>query len=177
MRIIGGRYKGLKLNPPKDLPVRPTTDMAKEALFNILHNRLEFDELEVLDLFSGTGGISLEFASRGVGRVEAVDRHAKCIHFLKQSCEKLGISTITGIRADVFQYVERCRSQFDLIFADPPYESDKLIHIPQLIKEKNLLKAGGLLVLEFPSTKRLAEEPQPTEIRKYGNSSFAFYEF
>lgn len=177
MRIIGGRFKGLKLNPPKNLPVRPTTDMAKEALFNILNNRLEFEGLEVLDLFSGTGGIALEFASRGAGRIEAVDRQYKCIRFLNDCSKKLEISSISTVCADVFSYLERCQSQFDFIFADPPYDLDKLVDIPQLVSDNNLLKSGGILVLEFPSTRKLADHPEPMEIRKYGNSSFAFYEF
>lgn len=163
--------------PPKDLPVRPTTDMAKEALFNILQNRVEFVGLEVLDLFSGTGGISLEFASRGAGRVESVDRHHKCIQFLNDCSKKLGISSIQAVRADVFAYLERCSSQFDLVFADPPYDLDKLPQLPQLVLDRKILKKEGILVLEFPSNRKLEDLPAPKEIRKYGNSSFAIYEF
>lgn len=179
MRIIGGKYKGLRFSPPKDLPVRPTTDMAKEALFNILQHRLDFDAgIYALDLFSGTGGIALELASRGADSVVAVDRHAKCLRFLSDTARKVEIETIVTVRSDVFTYLERYdREPFDFIFADPPYALDRLPMLPGLIRERNLLKAGGLFVLEFPSTVRLPTTPQIAELRKYGNSSFAIYDF
>ncbi len=177
MRIIGGRYRGLRFTPPRDLPVRPTTDMAKEALFNILQNRLDFEGMEALDLFSGTGGISLELASRGAASIESVDRHYKCVQFLSESSKKLGITSIRTVKANVFTYLDRCTKQFDFIFADPPYDLDQLTQIPRLILDKNLLKPDGILVLEFPATRKLPDTPAPAEIRKYGNSSFAIYKF
>jgi 16S rRNA (guanine966-N2)-methyltransferase len=145
MRIIGGTLKGLKLNPPKNLPVRPTTDMAKEALFNILQNQVDFDGLRVLDLFSGTGNISLEFAS------------------------------IEAFKEGVFKYLDLETDQFDLIFADPPYDLNKIPEIPKIIFDKKLLASGGLLIVEHQSLQNLSNHPAFMEQRKYGHASFSFF--
>lgn len=177
MRIIGGRFKGLRFSPPKDLPVRPTTDIAKEALFNILQNRLDYhDDLYGLDLFSGTGGISLELISRGFKEVTSVDRSPKCIRFLADTAKKLQIDNLKIVRSDVLTFLKRCTQQFDFIFIDPPYDMDFLPRFPQLIMEAELLKPDGILVLEYPSTIKLPELLQLVELRKYGSSSFAIYE-
>lgn len=176
MRIIGGKHKGIRLQPPRDLPVRPTTDMAKEALFNILQHRIEMEGLNALDLFSGTGGISLELASRGAKFITAVDKSNKCVQFLKQSAHKMELDQIRVVRADTFVFLDKCNEKFDFIFADPPYDMEKLPQIPGLIMERELLAEGGLLVLEFPSTLQVLGHPKPQELRKYGNSSFAIYQ-
>jgi len=175
MRIIGGKLKGLRLNPPANLPVRPTTDMAKEALFNILNNQVDFEGITVLDLFSGTGNISMEFASRGAEQVIAVDRSIQCINYLKDMARQHKLEQITTFKADVFKYLEMETDQYDLIFADPPYDLNRIPEIPKIVFEKNLLKPGGLLVVEHQSMQNLSQQPGFVEQRKYGHSSFSFF--
>jgi 16S rRNA (guanine(966)-N(2))-methyltransferase RsmD len=175
MRIIGGSLKGLRLNPPKNLPVRPTTDLAKEALFNILQNKIEFEGIKVLDLFSGTGNISMEFASRGAEQVISVDRSIHCVHYLKDAARQHGLTSIKAFKDDVFKYLKLETEQFDLIFADPPYDMNMIPEIPKIIFEKNLLLPGGLLIVEHQSMQNLSNHPSFTEQRKYGHSSFSFF--
>jgi len=175
MRIIGGKLKGLRLNTPKNLPVRPTTDLAKEALFNILNNQIEFDELKVLDLFSGTGNISLEFASRGASEVISVDRSVQCIHYLNDTARQHRLEVIKTFKADVFKYLEMETDQYDLVFADPPYDLSRIPEIPKIVFEKNLLKPGGLLIVEHQSMQNLSQQKGFVEQRKYGHSSFSFF--
>lgn len=175
MRIIGGRLKGLRLNAPKNLPVRPTTDLAKEALFNILNNQIEFEGLKVLDLFSGTGNISLEFASRGANEVIGVDRSVHCVNYLKDTARQHSLNAIKTFKADVFKYLEIETERYDLIFADPPYDLDRIPEIPKLIFEKQLLNPDGLLIVEHRSMQNLSQHPAFAEQRKYGNSSFSFF--
>lgn len=175
MRIIGGVLKGLRLNPPKNLPVRPTTDLAKEALFNILLNQIEFEDIKVLDLFSGTGNISLEFASRGAALVMSIDRSIQCIHYLKDTARQHKLEQIKTFKADVFKYLQLETDQYDLIFADPPYDLNQIPEIPKIIFDKNLLKPGGLLIVEHQSLQNLSNHPAFVEQRKYGHSSFSFF--
>lgn len=176
MRIIGGRLKGLRLNPPKNLPVRPTTDLAKEALFNILLNKIEFEGIKVLDLFSGTGNISLEFASRGASEVVSVDRSQQCIYYLKDTARQHGLDQIKTFKADVLKYLQLETEQYDLIFADPPYDMNQIPELPKIIFDRNLLSPGGLLIVEHQSLQNLSNHPKFTEQRKYGHSSFSFFE-
>ncbi|MGE8242971.1 MAG: 16S rRNA (guanine(966)-N(2))-methyltransferase RsmD [Sphingobacterium sp.] len=175
MRIIGGKIGGLRLNPPTNLPVRPTTDIAKEALFNILQNRLEFDGLNCLDLFAGTGNISFELASRGVEHVDSVDLHFKCVQYITDTAKKMKLDQINTRKADVFKFITSCKSTYDLIFADPPYDIPKLPQLPKLVFDNNLLNNNGLLIVEHPSTRQMEEHPNFIETRKYGYSSFSFY--
>ena len=175
MRIIGGKIGGLRLNPPTNLPVRPTTDIAKEALFNILQNRLEFDGLNCLDLFAGTGNISFELASRGVEHVDSVDLHFKCVQYITDTAKKMKLEQINARKADVFKFITSCKSTYDLIFADPPYDIPKLPQLPKLVFDNNLLNNKGLLIVEHPSTRQMEEHPNFIETRKYGYSSFSFY--
>ncbi|WP_295798155.1 16S rRNA (guanine(966)-N(2))-methyltransferase RsmD [Mucilaginibacter sp.] len=175
MRIIGGRLKGLRLNPPKNLPVRPTTDLAKEALFNILQNKIEFEDIRVLDLFSGTGNISMEFASRGAAQVISVDRSIQCVHYLKDTARQHGLTNIKTFRDDVFKYLQLETDKYDLIFADPPYDMNQIPEIPKIVFEKNLLLPGGLLIVEHQSMQNLSNHPAFSEQRKYGHSSFSFF--
>ena len=175
MRIIGGSLKGLRLNPPKNLPVRPTTDLAKEALFNILQNQIEFDDIKVLDLFSGTGNISMEFASRGAKQVIAVDRSIHCINYLKDASRQHKLDNIKTYKADVFKYLQLETEQYDLIFADPPYDLNQIPEIPKIIFEKNLVTTDGLLIVEHQSMQNLSQHPAFVEQRKYGHSSFSFF--
>jgi 16S rRNA (guanine966-N2)-methyltransferase len=175
MRIIGGSLKGLRLNPPKNLPVRPTTDLAKEALFNILLNQIEFEGINVLDLFSGTGNISLEFASRGASEVISVDRSIHCVNYLKDTSRQHKLMQIKTYREDVFKYLKIETEQYDLIFADPPYDLNRIPDLPKVIFEKNLLKPDGLLIVEHQSLQNLSNHPAFVEQRKYGHSSFSFF--
>lgn len=175
MRIIGGKLKGLRLNPPKNLPVRPTTDLAKEALFNILQNKIEFDNITVLDLFSGTGNIAMEFASRGAEKVTGVDRSIQCVHYLKDASCQHGLTQIEAFKADVFKYLDMETEQYDLIFADPPYDLNKIPEIPKIVFDKKLLKPDGMLIVEHQSMQNLSNHPAFTEQRKYGHSSFSFF--
>ncbi|MDQ7948323.1 MAG: RsmD family RNA methyltransferase [Pedobacter sp.] len=176
MRIIGGRLKGKQFNAPAKLPVRPTTDMAKEALFNILYNTYDFESCHVLDLFSGTGSICIEFASRGIKQITAVDKHAGCVFWLKSVIEKYGLYQIDAQKADTFKFLAQDIHQYQIIFADPPYDLPNIPMIPQLVMENNLLSDNGTLIVEHPPMLKLDKLPGFTEMRKYGNSSFSFFE-
>ncbi len=175
MRIIGGKLKGLRLSPPRNLPVRPTTDLAKEALFNILQNQTELEEIAVLDLFSGTGNITLEFASRGAALVQSVDRNLQGLNYIKDTARTHRLENIKVSRADVFKYLGMETMQYNLIFADPPYDLNRIPEIPKIIFERNLLLPGGLLIVEHQSMQNLSNNPAFQEQRKYGHSSFSFF--
>jgi 16S rRNA (guanine966-N2)-methyltransferase len=176
MRIIGGKLKGIRFNAPESLPVRPTTDMAKEALFNILYNTYDFENCEVLDLFSGTGNISFEFASRGIKHVTAVDKHSGCIYWVKCVTEKYKLHEIEVHKSDVFKFLESDANSYHIIFADPPYDLPTIPRIPEIVMQRNLLKDNGLLIVEHPSLLKLNGQPGYTETRRYGNSSFSFFD-
>ncbi|MBZ9730941.1 RsmD family RNA methyltransferase [Salegentibacter sp. JZCK2] len=177
MRIISGTHKGKRLIAPKKLPVRPTTDMSKEALFNILNNNFQFSQLSVLDLFSGTGNIAYEFASRGSQEVTAVDANYDCVKFIKKTAQELDLN-ITTIKSDVFKFLEKAYVKADIIFADPPYdfEKEKFLQIPQLVFEKNLLNPNGQLIIEHSKHTDLSDFPNFIEGRRYGGSVFSFFE-
>jgi 16S rRNA (guanine(966)-N(2))-methyltransferase RsmD len=175
MRIIGGSLRGLRLNPPKNLPVRPTTDLAKEALFNILQNQIDFEGIDVLDLFSGTGNISMEFASRGAEKVISVDRSIHCVHYLKDCAKQHGLLQIKTYKEDVFKYLNIESDKYELIFADPPYDLNRIPELPKIVFERNILKDDGLLIVEHQSMQNLSNYPQFVEQRKYGHSSFSFF--
>ena len=176
MRIIGGKLKGKQFNAPAKLPVRPTTDMAKEALFNILYNTYDFEECNVLDLFSGTGSICIEFASRGIKQVTAVDKHSGCVFWIKSVIAQYGLNEIDVQKADTFKFLAQDAHQYQIIFADPPYDLPNIPHIPQLVMQHNLLTDNGTLIVEHPPMLKLNHLPGFTEVRKYGNSSFSFFE-
>lgn len=176
MRIIGGKLKGLRLNPPSNLPVRPTKDMAKEALFNITGNLVEFEKIKVLDLFSGTGSVSVEFASRGVPDITSVDKHPGCILYLKNIAKQYQLNMINPQKADVLKFLLSETDTYDLIFADPPYDLPQIPQIPEIVFDRNLLNPNGLLIVEHSSLKKIDAHPNFTEQRKYGYSSFSFFE-
>ncbi|WP_133549979.1 RsmD family RNA methyltransferase [Salegentibacter sp. 24] len=177
MRIISGTHKGKRLMAPKKLPVRPTTDMSKEALFNILNNNFQFSQLSVLDLFSGTGNIAYEFASRGSKEVTVVDINFDCVKFIKKTALELDLN-ISTIKSDVFKFLEKAYVKADIIFADPPYDLDKekFIRIPELIFEKNLLNPNGQLIIEHSKHTDLSDISNFIEGRRYGGSVFSFFE-
>lgn len=176
MRIISGTYKGRKLTAPKNLPVRPTTDFAKEALFNILRVRFYFDDLSVLDLYSGTGNISFEFASRGVPDITSVDDHYGCVKYIKKTSETFSFP-ITAIQADSIKYLEQSTKKFDIIFADPPYDIpiERLQKLVETVQQNSLLETEGLLILEHTKQYDLSTFPQFVEARKYGSTVFSFF--
>lgn len=175
MRIISGKYKGRKVEPPGKLPVRPTTDFAKEGLFNVLNNMVDYEELEVLDLFAGTGNISFEFISRGCLSVLAVEQNYNCVKFINSMCEKLGEKNIRAQCSDVFRFLGFATRQFDIIFADPPFELDNAKLLPKIIFERKLLKPGGMLIMEHSENKVLSAQPNYTQTRKYGKVNFSFF--
>ena len=176
-RIISGKYKGRRIGAPKKLPVRPTTDMAKEALFNILRSRYHFRELNVLDLFAGTGNISYEFASRGTEQVTAVDGHYGCVKFIEETSREFEFS-IHALKSDVYKYLERASGSYDIIFADPPYDFalEQFEKIALLIFSKNLLDNDGVLIIEHSKHTKLNHLEHFQEMRHYGGNAFSFFE-
>ena len=177
MRIISGKNKGKQLIAPAKLPVRPTTDFAKEALFNILNNDYYFDELSVLDLFAGTGNISYEFASRGCPTVIAIDSHSGCVQFISKMARELDYP-ITALKADVYEYLKRTSQQFDVVFADPPYEfpAEKFAAIVELVFANTLLRPNGTLIIEHSTRTDLSELPHFVVAKRYGGCVFSFFE-
>lgn len=175
MRIISGTHGGIRLMAPNNLPVRPTTDLAKEALFNILQNRFDFSEISCLDLFSGTGNIAYELISRGCEDVTAVDQHSGCCKFIEATAIKLKMEGLNVIRANVFKFLTSDPGSYDLIFADPPYDLASIPDISTLVFSNNLLKPGGCLVVEHASQLKLNEQPHFKEVRKYGQSTFSIF--
>lgn len=176
MRIIGGKLKGIRFHPPAGLPSRPTTDRSKEALFNILNNQIDFDGIIALDLFSGTGNISIELASRGAASVISVDTSFKCCSFIKDIAKKHQLDAITVIREDALKFIKRNRQRFDFIFADPPFDMAEIPQIPHMIFDNRLLNPGGLLIIEHPSRRKIDQHPAFVNQRDYGYSAFSFFE-
>lgn len=176
MRIISGTYKGKRLVAPKKLPVRPTTDMAKEGLFNILNNHYHFSQLKVLDLFAGTGNISYEFASRGAIEITSVDSHYACLGYIKSVAQELDFP-IDTIKSDVFNFLEKVSGKYDIIFADPPYnfEVAQFAQIAEQVFAKDLLDENGLLIIEHSKHTSLEEQPNFDNSRRYGGSVFSFF--
>ncbi len=177
MRIISGLYKGRRITAPKKLPIRPTTDMAKEALFNILHHQYYFDGISVLDLFSGSGNISYEFASRGTEQITAVDDNYGCIKFITETATAFEMS-ISTIKSDVFKFLEKSKQKQDIIFADPPYdfEVEKFSKIPELVFQNQLLEDDGLLIVEHSKHTDLSHLDHYSHSKSYGGNVFSFFE-
>lgn len=177
MRIISGKYKSKRIQPPKGLPVRPTTDMSRESLFNILGNYFDFFGSRVLDLFSGTGMMAYEFASRGVEEVIAVDVEHKCVQFISKISHELKIP-VTAIKQDVFRFLKQNKTPFDIIFADPPYtfNSEQYHQIINNIFDNKLLNDKGLFVLEHSKSYDFSDILFFVEQRNYGSTVFSFFE-
>jgi len=176
MRIVSGEHKGRKIVAPKKLPVRPTTDMAKESLFNILNNLFYFDEISVLDLFAGTGNISYEFASRGTEQIISVDKDYGCTKFISETSETLDMP-IQVIKADVFKFLESINQKFNVIFADPPYDFslELFSKIPQLVFSKSLLEDDGVLIVEHSKHTDLSKVRYYSHSKSYGGNMFSFF--
>ncbi len=174
-RIISGKHRGRKIAAPKNLPTRPTTDMAKESLFNILNNHFYFDGIKFLDLCAGTGNISYELASRGCTDISAVDADNACVKFIEKTVTDLNFQGFKVYRSDIMQFVARDYKSYDLIFADPPFDFEQYEELVNLIFSKNLIADGGMLVIEHQSRRSLEELPHFNEKRKYGNVTFSFF--
>jgi 16S rRNA (guanine(966)-N(2))-methyltransferase RsmD len=177
VRIISGKYKGRRIFPPKNLPVRPTTDMSKEALFNVLNNHFSFEGLKVLDLFSGTGNISYEFASRGSDNITSVDGDFGCVKFIKEVAEEYDFN-IAAMKSDVFKFLEKNNTSYDIIFADPPYALDQKTFekIVLLVFERELLREDGMMVIEHSKYTKLDHMIHFSFKKTYGGSIFSFFE-
>lgn len=175
MRIVGGKYRGRVFNPDKRFTARPTTDLAKEGLFNILSNRYDFSEMKVLDLFSGTGSIGYEFLSRHAGEVTFVEKDKHHIFFIRKTLGQLDATNVKIVLDDVFRFLKYCPFSFDIAFADPPYDFPFIREVPQAVFESGILKDNGLFILEHSKSFDFSKHPQFMEIRKYGKVQFSFF--
>lgn len=175
MRIISGQYKGRAINPPKNLRARPTTDFAKENLFNVLQNLIDFEECDVLDLFAGTGSISYEFASRGVRSVTSVEINAVHHNFIRRTAQELGIRNLYAVKANAFLYLKSCPKQFDVVFSDAPYDLEHSEEIVPLVLQGDLLREGGIFIFEHAKEKDFSNHPFFWQLRSYGSVQFSFF--
>jgi 16S rRNA (guanine966-N2)-methyltransferase len=176
MRIIGGEFGGRKVHPPSKMPhTRPTTDIAKEGLFNILQNNVSIEGLKTLDLFGGTGSISYELASRGAIDLTIVEKDAIMHEFIKRTSLELGISNLKVIKMDVFKFLGQCSEQFDFIFAGPPYALQNIDDLPEFIVEKQLLSREGWFVLEHTPRNRYEGYKWFATHRNYGSTVFSIF--
>lgn len=175
MRIVGGTHRGRVIRPPKGLPVRPTTDQAKEGLFNILVHRFDLEGASVLDCFAGTGNMSYEFLSRGAAKVQAVDQNTRCVRFIQETFRTLGAEKSKARRAKVDSFLNQAQGPFDIIFMDPPYGMDGITDLIKTCFSRHLLAEDGLLILEHPVQEDYQDSPYFYELRKYGSSAFTFF--
>ena len=175
MRIISGTLKGKRFYPPRNIPARPTTDFAKEALFNILNNYFDFSEVKFLDLFAGTGSLDMEMFSRGCTDITSVDMSKISLGFIKKMSEEVKIPNHKIILGDAVQFAKNCTQQYDLIFAGPPYALDVIDDLPNIIFEKNLLKKDGQFILETSPRHKFTEHEKLLEVRNYGQTHFWFF--
>ena len=178
MRIISGKHKGRRISAPKNLPVRPTTDMAKESLFNIINNNYYFDNILVIDLFAGTGNISYEFASRGTETIYAIDANFNCIKYIYNTAKELDLP-ISTYKSDVYKFLDKTSLQADIIFADPPYnfEAEKFLKIVDTVIEKKLLTDEGVLIIEHSKHTDLTNHENHSYDKRYGGNVFSFFEY
>lgn len=175
MRIISGIYKGRTLEPPRNLPVRPTTDFARTGLFNLLNSRIYFEDISAIDLFCGTGAISFELASRGCRDITSVDNNRACTKFIQQTIDKWKVEGMRVINEDVFKFIGITQLKADLVFADPPYALKNLELIPELIFKHQLLRDNGIFILEHGVDHSFVNSPLFAETRKYGNVNFSIF--
>lgn len=175
MRIISGTHKGRQIHAPKNLPVRPTTDFAKESIFNILNNHFDMEEVKAADLFCGTGSITYEFLSRGCSDVISVDENFHCCAFVKKTLEAFKFAGSRVIRSDAFSFLKNNIETYDIIFADPPYDLEKIDQIAPAVYEKELLRENGWLIVEHGERTDLSGQDHFKEVRKYGNVFFSIF--
>ncbi len=177
MRIISGKFGGRKINPPHNMPyTRPTTDIAKEGLFNILQNRVQIEGAKTLDLFGGTGCISYELASRGAESLTIVEKDPQMLDFIKKNVDLLKIENVQIMRMDVFQYINSCTDQYDVIFAGPPYALNTIDDLPRIIVDRKLISSEGYFVLEHTPRNDYKKFPGYSFERNYGSTIFSFFE-
>ena len=176
MRIVGGEFKGRIFSPPKNFDARPTTDFAKESLFNIINNHFDFSDLRVLDLFAGTGSIGFEFASRGAQIIDSVEQSYVHHKFIKETAAKLKIGNYSAFRSDVFAFIGRCPRSYNFIFADPPYNLEGIDKLPDLIVQGKFLENNGMFILEHSSKYSFGNHLSFVEHRNYGSVNFSFFE-
>ena len=175
MRVITGKYKGRHFDIPRTFKARPTTDFAKENIFNVLMGYIDFDDSAALDLFAGTGSISLEMLSRGCNPVVSVETDRDHYRFIGECMQKIGETNSLLIKGDVFRFIKKCHQQFDLVFADPPYALENLAELPQLVLDSNLLKEGGIFVLEHGKNNDFSSNKRFLEHRQYGSVNFSLF--
>lgn len=175
MRIISGSHRGRVLRPPQGLPVRPTTDLAKESLFNILNNYIDFEAVKVLDLFAGTGNISLEFASRNAEKVVSIDLNGRCTDYISKMAADFNFRNLSVIRTNVFTFLEKSAGTYDVIFADPPYDLDGREKVPALVFENNWLADEGWFVMEHDKSISFKDHRYFASERRYGKVHFSFF--
>lgn len=174
MRIISGKLKGKTITAPKGLPVRPTTDLAKEGLFNILVHEVDFENIDYLELFAGTGSILYEFYSRGTTNITAVDIDKGCIQFIRNTCEQLSIPARI-MRCSANEFIKRCTNQYQVIFADPPYEIGRLEELPGWIFNADILSENGMLIIEHPNQYDFSKHAHFYKHKSYGKVNFTFF--
>lgn len=175
MRIVSGEHRGRIISPPKNFRARPTTDFSKENIFNVLANRVCFDELDVLDLFSGTGCISYEFASRGARSVLSIELDSVHQKFIRDTAIKLKMEQIKSLKMNAFSFINSAKSDYDMIFADPPYDLEGIDEIPNIIFKNKLLRKEGIFVFEHSKSKDYSAHPNFDEIRSYGSVNFSLF--
>ena len=175
MRIVSGKYRGRTINPPRNLRARPATDFAKETLFIVLVHLVDFEELDVLDLFSGTGSISYEFASREAHSVTSVEINSVHHNFIRQTARDLKFENFYAVKANVFLYLKSCAKKFDLIFSDAPYDLEGSEAVIDLVFERDLLKDGGFLIFEHSKDQEFSKHPNFWQTRSYGSVNFTFF--
>ena len=175
MRIVSGKYKGRTINPPRNLRARPTTDFAKENLFNVLGNLVDFEECDVLDLFGGTGSISYEFASRGAKSVTTVEINPVHYEFIRRTARELQFENFYPVKANVFRYIKTCPKQFDLIFSDAPYDLEGLDEIVDGVMSGDLLREEGIFVFEHSKKLDFSQHAGFWQLRSYGSVQFSFF--
>ena len=176
MRIIGGKYRGRTFTPPSNFKARPTTDFAKEALFNVLNNVFNFENLDVLDLFSGTGSITYEFASRNAKSVIAVESNFNHFRYIEKQIQELELTNAKVYKSDVFRYLNTCTKKFDVIFADPPYDLENIEEIYESVFRNKLLSETSLLIIEHSKKNDFSNFPHFSMLRKYGSVHFSIFD-
>ena len=176
MRIIGGSLKGKTIELPQRYAARPTTDFAREGLFNVLNNEYEFEDLKVLDLFGGTGAIAFEFASRGASMVYSVEMARENASFIKTEARRLGLDNVTMVRDNVFDFLPICHEKFDLVFADPPYALEGLETLPDKVFSQDILHPGCYFILEHGDEHSFTTHPHFKKEKRYGRVHFSFFE-